>query len=160
MIPFGTSRPPSHCLGAPAFTTNQHETCGRIRLVTRTCEASAALTFPRHFVSILTRSRFSMQSSFFKAIAWVVVCAAVVLLAVTTGSAVAHELQHAAHHNAGMHGSGICAWMCATAGVHVVTPLHQTQTFDVVSHVPVRSDPACLTPLLTQSQPRAPPHSA
>ena len=37
-------------------------------------------------------------------------------LAVTTGSAVAHELQHAAHHDAGMHGSGICAWMCDRRG--------------------------------------------
>jgi hypothetical protein len=100
-----------------------------------------------------------MRSPFFRVIAWVVVCAAIVLLAVTTGSAVAHEIQHAAHHSAGMHASGICAWMCATAGVHVVTPVHPPQTFDVISHVPFRSDRACLTPLLSHSQPRAPPVS-
>jgi hypothetical protein len=31
------------------------------------------------------------------------------LLGGTTGSAFAHEIQHAGHHNAGMHGQGICA---------------------------------------------------
>jgi hypothetical protein len=35
------------------------------------------------------------------------------LLGGTTGSAFAHEIQHAGHHNAGMHGQGICAWMGA-----------------------------------------------
>jgi hypothetical protein len=35
------------------------------------------------------------------------------LLGGTTGSAFAHEIQHAGHHNAGMHSQGICAWMCA-----------------------------------------------
>jgi hypothetical protein len=38
------------------------------------------------------------------------------MLAATTGAAFAHEIQHAAHHTAGMHSSGVCAWMCATAG--------------------------------------------
>ncbi|MDR4471646.1 MAG: hypothetical protein MRJ92_02995 [Nitrospira sp.] len=63
-----------------------------------------------------------MRSSHFKGIVWIVAFAVIALLAVTTGTAVAHELQHAAHHDAAMHGSGICAWMCATAGVHVATP--------------------------------------
>ncbi len=35
------------------------------------------------------------------------------LLGGTTGSAFAHDIQHAGHHSAGMHGQGICAWMCA-----------------------------------------------
>jgi hypothetical protein len=46
----------------------------------------------------------------------------VLMLAAVTGSAFAHELQHAAHHNARMHATGICAWMCATAGT-IATPV-------------------------------------
>jgi hypothetical protein len=42
--------------------------------------------------------------------------AVLLMLGVTTGSAFAHEVQHAAHHTGGMHATGICAWMCATAG--------------------------------------------
>ena len=45
---------------------------------------------------------FSMRRSRVHSIVWVVVFAVIALLAVTTGSAVAHELQHAAHHDAGM----------------------------------------------------------
>lgn len=98
-----------------------------------------------------------MRSPFFRSIVWIVAFAVIALLAVTTGSAVAHELQHAAHHNAGMHGSGICAWMCATAGVHVVTSIHSTQLFEVLSLLAFDSDPAFLIQLLAPSHPRAPP---
>ncbi|HLG43993.1 MAG TPA: hypothetical protein VI337_03160 [Nitrospirales bacterium] len=49
-------------------------------------------------------------------IALVLAVAVLLLLGATTGEAFAHEVQHAAHHNAGMHGTGVCAWMCATAG--------------------------------------------
>ena len=59
--------------------------------------------------------------------------AVVVLLAATTGGAIAHELQHAAHHNAATHGSGICAWMCATAGAHVAASLHSAPMFGLIS---------------------------
>ena len=98
-----------------------------------------------------------MRSSFLRSIVWIVACAVVVLLAMTTGSAVAHELQHAAHHNAGMHGSGICAWMCATAGVHVVTSIHSTQLFEIISLLAFDSEHAFLIQLLAPSHPRAPP---
>ncbi len=80
-----------------------------------------------------------------------------VLLAMTTGGAVAHELHHAAHHGAGMHGSSICSWMCATDGVHVATPFYLTQLFRVVGHVPLSADSAFLTQRLLPSLPRAPP---
>ena len=80
-----------------------------------------------------------MRSSRFKSIVWLVAFAVIALLAVTTVNAVAHELQHAAHHDAGMHGSGICAWMCATAGVHVVTPVHSTHLFTVAGDASFRS---------------------
>ena len=93
----------------------------------------------------------------FQNIVWVVASAVIVLLAMTTGSAVAHDLQHAAHHDAGMHGSGICAWMCATAGVHVVTPVHSMPMFEVVRLLTFDSDHAVLVQLLSPSQPRAPP---
>lgn len=83
--------------------------------------------------------------------------AVIALLAMTTGSAVAHELQHAAHHDAGMHGSGICAWMCATAGVHVVTSVHSTHLFTVAGDVSFHSETVLLLQLLAPSRPRAPP---
>lgn len=98
-----------------------------------------------------------MRNPFFGSIVWIVACAIIVLLGVTTGSAVAHELQHAAHHSAGMHGSGICAWMCATAATHVATPIHSTPVFGVVSLSPIASHRACLIQRLAPSQPRAPP---
>ncbi|GMV48925.1 MAG: hypothetical protein NBKEAIPA_00761 [Nitrospirae bacterium] len=101
-----------------------------------------------------------MRYESFKTIVWVLVGTVVLLLATTTGGAVAHELQHAAHHGAGMHASSICSWMCATAGVHVVTPVHLTQVFEVVGHVPVSSDGIFLTPRPLPSLPRAPPVSA
>lgn len=88
---------------------------------------------------------------------WMVACAVLVLLAVTTGNAVAHELQHAAHHSAGMHGSGICAWMCATAGTHVATPPHSTHLFALVSLLAFESDHAQFIQLLAPSHARAPP---
>lgn len=86
--------------------------------------------------------------------------AVVALLAVTTGSAVAHELQHAAHHDAGTHGSGICAWMCATAGAHVATPLHSAHLFALAGDVSFRFDVVHLPQLLAPSRPRAPPQFA
>ncbi|MBP8116714.1 MAG: hypothetical protein KAY09_03185 [Nitrospira sp.] len=98
-----------------------------------------------------------MPSLRFRSIVWIVACAVIVLLAVTTGNAVAHELQHAAHHDAGMHGSGICAWMCAMAGVHVVTPVHSTHLFSSAGDVSFRFDAVRLPQLLAPSRPRAPP---
>ncbi len=100
-----------------------------------------------------------MRSSRFNSIVWVVAFVVIALLAVTTGSAVAHELQHAAHHGAGMHGSGICAWMCATAGVHVVTPVHLTHLLAMAGDVSFRSRTVRLPQLLAPSRPRAPPVS-
>lgn len=52
-----------------------------------------------------------------KSISWLLVVVVVVMLAATTGAAFAHEIQHAAHHTAGMHSSGVCAWMCAAGQV-------------------------------------------
>jgi len=98
-----------------------------------------------------------MRSCTFRSIVWIVACSVIVLLAVTTGKAVAHELQHAAHHDAGMHGSGICAWMCATAGVNVVTPVHSTHLFAVAGDASFRSDTVLLPQRLAPSRPRAPP---
>lgn len=100
-----------------------------------------------------------MRSSRFHSIVWVVVFAVVALLAVTTGSAVAHELHHAAHHDAGMHGSGICAWMCATAGVHVVTPVHAAQVLALSGDALFLSGTVRLPQLSALCQSRAPPRS-
>ena len=57
-----------------------------------------------------------MIRSLRRPIAFALAVAIVLMLGATTGSAFAHEIQHAAHHSAAMHSTGICAWMCATAG--------------------------------------------
>ena len=98
-----------------------------------------------------------MRNLILRSTAWVVAFAVMAILAVTTGGAVAHELQHAAHHNAGMHGSGICAWMCATAGVQVVTPLHSPHLFALAGDVSFPVDIVLVPHLLAPSRPRAPP---
>lgn len=102
---------------------------------------------------------FIMRSSRVHSIVWVVVFAVIALLAVTTGSAVAHELQHAAHHGGGMHASGVCSWMCAAADVHVASPVHLTQVFQVIGSVPLASSTIFLTQHNVPSLPRAPPQS-
>jgi len=97
-------------------------------------------------------SRSSVQS-----IAWVLIAAVLLILGATTGSAFAHDIQHAAHHTAGMHSSGICAWMCATAGTAPAVLL-QSLHHEVAHVAPLLASSlpvsvALLTPLL----PRAPP---
>jgi hypothetical protein len=98
-----------------------------------------------------------MRHPSFRSLVWVVAFAVVVLLAATTGSAIAHELQHAAHHNAGMHGSGICAWMCATAGAHVAASIHSAPLFGLVSLLSLDSDQALMIHLPAPTLARAPP---
>jgi len=92
-----------------------------------------------------------------KSISLVLVVAVLVMLGATTGAAFAHEIQHSAHHTAGMHSSGICAWMCATAGT-LTTAAIQSLEYEIVltaaslpAPVPVSRD-GNLSPL-----PRAPP---
>ena len=79
------------------------------------------------------------------------------LLGGTTGSAFAHEIQHAGHHNAGMHGQGICAWMCAAGsaldGVHV--PLQAPAPH--VDTLGLPSGPIPTTSAQQTSASRAPP---
>src|SRR5947208_16907433 len=65
-----------------------------------------------------------MIRSLLRPIACTLAVAIVLMLGATTGSAFAHEIQHAAHHTAGMHASGICAWMCATAGAVATAAFH------------------------------------
>ncbi len=67
-----------------------------------------------------------MISSYLRPIALALTVAIVLMLGATTGSAFAHEIQHAAHHTAGMHGSGICAWMCASAGAVATAAIYAT----------------------------------
>ena len=67
-----------------------------------------------------------MIRSCLRPIACTLAVAILLMLGATTGSAFAHEIQHAAHHTAGMHGSGICAWMCASAGAVTTAAIHET----------------------------------
>ena len=88
---------------------------------------------------------------------WMLLAAVLVMLGATTGAAFAHEIQHAAHHTTGMHSSGICAWMCATAGTISIVPL-QPVAYDVVLTAASVYEPRIFSRDADSSpQPRAPP---
>lgn len=92
-----------------------------------------------------------------KPIAFTLAVAVLLLLGATTGGAFAHEVQHAAHHTAGMHATPICAWMCATAGA-VITPAVQPAQFTLAQDtVPPFLSPLRLSKYLSRLQARAPP---
>lgn len=67
-----------------------------------------------------------MIRSHLRPVALTLAVAVLLMLGATTGSAFTHEIQHAAHHTAGMHASGICAWMCASAGAVTMAAIHAT----------------------------------
>ncbi|MBX3236376.1 MAG: hypothetical protein KF814_09500 [Nitrospiraceae bacterium] len=94
-----------------------------------------------------------------KSVACAVLGAVIILIAATTGSAVAHELQHATHHTAGMHGSGLCAWMCATTAADTAGPAHHFQIFAILEQLSMLTDLAASDQIFTSSAPRAPPVS-
>ena len=101
-----------------------------------------------------------MIRSHLRPIACTLAVAILLMLGATTGSAFAHEIQHAAHHNAGMHATAICAWMCATAGavtaaavttiavlvsVDAALPLvNAPRSFDCSSRLHARAPPVLL----------------
>lgn len=98
-----------------------------------------------------------MIRSHLRLIALTLAVAVLLMLGATTGSAFAHEIQHAAHHTGGMHASGVCAWMCASAGAvttaayhaATVTPIEDTtlpflsglRSFDCFSILRARAPP-------------------
>jgi len=67
-----------------------------------------------------------MIRSYLRPIACTLAVALFLMLGITTGGAFVHEVQHAAHHNAGMHATAICAWMCATGGAVATAAFHTT----------------------------------
>ena len=56
-----------------------------------------------------------MIRSYLRPVALTLAVAVLVMLGAATGSAFTHEVKHAAHHTAGMHATGVCAWMCAAS---------------------------------------------
>ena len=98
-----------------------------------------------------------MIRSHLRPIALTLAVAVLLMLGATTGISFAHEIQHAAHHTGGMHATGVCAWMCATAGA-VATAAHHvtTVTLNEETALPflsgLRSFESCST-----LQARAPP---
>ncbi|TLY34992.1 MAG: hypothetical protein E6K60_12030 [Nitrospirae bacterium] len=97
------------------------------------------------------------MTKFLRPIGLVLAVSVLIMLGATTGGAFAHEIQHAAHHTAGMHGTGICAWMCASAGAVTtggIQPLTLTLLQNVAFTVPL-APPACET--TDQLHARAPP---
>ena len=99
------------------------------------------------------------KRKFLHPVAWTLVVAVLLMLGATTGSAVAHEIQHS-HHTAAMHSTGICAWMCASANT-VITAAVLPSAVASVEDLPVPQD---LHPSSTLSpnrlQARAPPSSS
>lgn len=101
-----------------------------------------------------------MIRSLLRPIACTLAVAVLLMLGATTGLAFAHEVQHASHHTAGMHGTGMCAWMCATAGAVTTAAFHATtvtvdeeqalpfldglRSFDSCSKLHARAPPALL----------------
>jgi hypothetical protein len=81
----------------------------------------------------------------------------VLMLAASTGTAFVHELQHATHHNARMHATGVCAWMCASAGT-VITPVFLPVSYTVVQRwlLPLERQHVSLI-FASRLQARAPP---
>ena len=67
-----------------------------------------------------------MIRSSLKPVALGLAVAVLLMLGATTGISFAHEIQHAAHHTGGMHATGVCAWMCATAGAVTTAAFHPT----------------------------------
>jgi hypothetical protein len=69
-----------------------------------------------------------MKISCFKNVtACMLLLAVLCLVGTTTAASVTHDVQHAGHHTAASHSSGICAWMCATGGmVHQAWPMIQS----------------------------------
>jgi hypothetical protein len=98
------------------------------------------------------------KRKFLHPVAWTLLVAVLLMLGVTTGSAVAHEIEHA-HHTAAMHGTGICAWMCAsatTAATSAVLPSAVVPVEDLPVPQDFRSSSALF---LNRLQARAPPFS-
>lgn len=65
-----------------------------------------------------------MIRSHLRPVALTLAVAVLLMLGATTGISFAHEVQHAAHHTGGMHATGVCAWMCATAGAVTTAAFH------------------------------------
>lgn len=98
-----------------------------------------------------------------KFLAWTLAVGLLLLLGTTTGSAFAHDIQHAGHHSAGMHSQGICAWMCAAGtALDGIGPSLDPQGRSVESIIPASPQAPALS-LPSTSESRAPPrhsHSA
>jgi len=98
-----------------------------------------------------------MIRSSLRPIALTLALAVLLMLGATTGSAFTHEIQHAAHHTSDMHTTGICAWMCATAGAITTAAVHITAgTLNEETVWPLREGLQSVASCSTL-QPRAPP---
>ena len=98
-----------------------------------------------------------MIRSYLRPVALTLAVAVLLMLGATTGISFAHEVEHAAHHTGGMHATGVCAWMCATAGAVTTAAIHATSvTVNEEKALPflsgLRSFESCST-----LQARAPP---
>ena len=95
----------------------------------------------------------------FKAVAAALALGFLLLLGATTGSAFAHEVQHAGHHSTAMHSQGICAWMCAVGqNLEAVTCIFQVDAVPLaLAGQPAVQGP--LTIVLPSPVTRGPPSS-
>jgi hypothetical protein len=98
------------------------------------------------------------RRTFLRSVAWTLLVAVLFMFGATTGSAVAHEIQHA-HHTAAMHGTGVCAWMCASANTMVTATLVPSVVAPI-EELPVAADlHSASAESLHRLQARAPPFS-
>ena len=93
----------------------------------------------------------------YRSVAWVLALSALLMLGATTGGVFAHEIEHASHHTAGMHSSGICAWMCATAGAVITAPIQQPSSQIVQDAPPLPAVVGVSADPFSTLLPRAPP---
>jgi hypothetical protein len=98
-----------------------------------------------------------MNRSILRPVAFTLTVAVLLMLGAATGSAFAHEVKHAAHHTAGMHTTGVCAWMCAAS--NAVTTAVVPAIAVTVSEEQVRPFVSGLrsSECFSQLQARAPP---
>lgn len=119
-----------------------------------------ALTLSVDFVTMRSNPSYhlaSMRTVLFRSSASLLLLAVILMLGGAMSASVAHDLQHAAHHTATSHSTGICAWMCAAGGV-------AQQSWPSLEHALSEAEPPTSVPdrkpaihLVTSLTPRAPP---
>ncbi len=112
-----------------------------------------------HGGELMVGYRMSRNDFHSKLLAWGLFVALVVVSG-TAGTAVAHDLHHGTHHSAKLHGTGICAWMCAAGdGMQALFPCVVGESLPVATVAPAALPEAPSGPTSVPAT-RAPPASS